>query len=125
VCCCCLVLNGHLVFRQEKKQQKKSERAAAKKAKKEMKKLGLLPNDRKKTLFELEQDRQRKRTRAPSSHSGLSFTPKLLTRNPHTSVLADAALPLPGPRHERQGRRTEEVQLSPPLALRHSTPPKP
>ncbi len=29
-----------------------------------MKKLGLLPADRKKTLFELEQDRQRKRTRA-------------------------------------------------------------
>lgn len=49
---------------------------------------------------------------APSSLSGLPFTPTSLTRNPRTSVLADAALPLPGPRHERQGRRSEEVQLS-------------
>ena len=61
---------------------------------------------------------------APSSLSGLPFTPTSLTRNPRTSVLADAALPLPGPRHERQGRRSEEVQFSP-FALSRSTPPKP
>jgi hypothetical protein len=52
----------HDVYREEKQERKRSERRAARKALKEKKKLGLVADDRKKTLFELEQDRQRRST---------------------------------------------------------------